>query len=255
MPDFSFPGDCKSLPAFRLFEASFLQGAGPGHPAQPTHPLFVYTTLKLILSYQVATSDPGFLSDQAAGLLRLDLLEANVDPALALSSLDGTVLRKVDGGWMDDQFAQANADLSPKHRRAVDRGAAHSAIKRNRKNIETLASQQQFLIPAESFLDHAGNRIDAALTRKVLLLVHTLDKCLGRPTRHNSDFTPGLIADAVAALSLWPDHWTDDDRQKFGYWVNDLRGDSRLHQSTDLILAHFKEVLEMYELQQEVATR
>src|SRR5262245_40020506 len=120
MPDFKFPGDCRSLPEFRLFESALVR---LGQPAQP-HALWAYATLKIILSYDAeVTGRPGFLSQQSAQLFSMDLKGAGLDPDVIFSAMRGNVLKPVEGGFVDEQFAKKNAELSPKHRRHVDVGA------------------------------------------------------------------------------------------------------------------------------------
>jgi len=244
MPDFKFPGDATSLPEFRLFEHAYLNG--PRAEDRRTHPLFIFTVLKLVLSYQAGTTERlGFLSDQALRLLEMELGDAGVAQDLAMQALEGTVLEKVEGGWMDAHFARLNAELSPKHRRHVDVGAAHSVIKRNRKNIEAAAAQQQMLLPPESFRDSTGEQLSANAAGRVLLLIITLDHCLLKKSRAAREMTSGLVADGADADAAIVD-WTEEQRFRFFYWIADMKEDPRMYNTTELILSHFAHVLEMY---------
>lgn len=243
MPDFKFPGDATSLPEYRLFKDAYRRVRPNGHPGEP---LVIFTTLKLILSYQASVTErPGFLNQQSMRLLEMELEENGIPINAALEAMSGTLLERLEDGWIDRQFAKANPELSPKHRRIVDVGAAHSIIKRNRRNIEAAASQQQMLLPPEIFRDASGAKLDAMEASRVLNLIGTVDRCLGRPARANREITAGLVADGAMADRVIRD-WDEERRYRFFYWIADMKGDPRMHQTTELILSHFAQVLEWY---------
>lgn len=148
----------------------------------------------------------------------------------------GLVITLADG-WLCELFAEMNPHTAGNFQTKEERGAHHSALVRNKKNIAAEAHQQIHLLPVEIFLKGDGQKMTETEAQRAMNVIKTIDNCLRVPTpRLRHDYTPGLMADAFAASQV-----PEDDLTEVYLWLRANREKHFTPKSAEELLKKFGE--------------
>lgn len=239
----SLPADCERWPEFQVFS-----GALAMLKLAPSMAWHAFGRLWVDLAYQAQlTGRPGLMTAQGCALYRRTLEHGDgmaVWNALVASGL----LRQESVGpggeeWFCGRFARLNEHLNPDAKRKELRGAAHSAIKRNERQIAANAAAQGLLLSATVFRHRDGRELTAQESQRAMVLIMTCDRALGKRARGQSEYTEGLMADAAHADKVLPAD--KDERYQFFFNLSDRREHPMLPKTTEQLLADIESVLRM----------
>ncbi len=200
--------------------------------------LAVFTRLFVELAQLArATRRVGFLPDEAVEQFLTTvawLLPAgSLLPLLSSGSL--SLLRREEGGYFCPSFAELNGHLSPDFQPMHMKGAVAKSIGGVRKQAEVVARQQTLLIDPKILVREDGTLFDAKESNKVTMLIHMVDRNLGRRQRTTSEFTAGLIGDAYRVLKT---HSDDEVNRKCAWIVHHRKTDHpAVPKTTEQVLA------------------
>ena len=224
------PLDFESRSQFRLMERL---------PFSPqTSPKLIAAALVLFLwrelAYAAQAGGPvGFLpADQA------DLLNQVFPGALDLLTQVG-FLAAVDGGYFCGTFAADNQHFSPDHMSIQKQGGIARSVALKKRQFASEAQQHSLLLPPELFVKGDGSAMSADEVNRVMMVVKLLDNYLGRKSRVNSEYSPGLVQDAWTVL----DKFSDEEINLVCRWIYSKRRTSACHpglpKTTEQILCDF----------------
>jgi hypothetical protein len=242
--EINLPVDYERLPEFRMLCAELQGPCRTGQPSQ-TGPkaieasaTFVWMRLWVELAYLAQTTNrPGFMTAQGMGLF-----ERSLDPMFGDDCSPATVLEKCGAlkrdkeEWYCDRFAKMNAHLAGNYQSKERRGAAASAVERNRQRIAAEAGHQAMLIGPENFRRRDGTPMESGEVQRAMVLIATVDRCLGLPGRTKGKFNETLITDAGEVVR----EFGAASLNKFYVWLQMHRGHPRLPTTTEQILGEFK---------------
>jgi hypothetical protein len=244
--------DFERLPEYRLLcdaLASRRNDKTAGIEMAATH---IWMRLWVELGYQAQiTNRAGWLSKNAAALFERSLEPMFGDDCRPMNLLveAGCVTEEIlrapgdpagasaaSGNYFCERFAKANAHLAGNFRSREERGAAASALERNKNKIAHEAQAQAMLLPTEIFKRRDGSAMAQGEVDRSMIMIKTLDNCLKAPGRSKKHYTEGLIADAGQAVSV---HQNSELRE-FYVWLSLNREHPAVPKTAEQILAEFE---------------
>ena len=157
--------------------------------------------------------------------------------------------------YVSMRFSRHNQHLGANFVSRETKGAAASALERNKNRIAHEANQQAMLLAPEVFRvpveweKQPDGPVTATKMRaltdseinRCMILIKTLDNCLRINNRKKGEYTEGLIADAWAAV----DKHTPESLREFYIWLTTNREHPAVPKVTEQVLAKFEEVFGM----------
>lgn len=158
--------------------------------------MFLWVRLWVELAQLVQSTERlGFFPQEAEALFVDTLGDAGVDFKL-LTSGTFALLKPVEGGWECPLFMRENGHLRPGARSMQSSGGHLRSFVLAQKKAERSLEHQVLLLPDELFVRPDGGAMDAEQTRRVTMIIRTVDNALKLPPRTGSQFTRGLVQDA-----------------------------------------------------------
>lgn len=234
------PVDVERLPEFRMLCAELMQLPSP-KPGVPVEPVAVYVWLRLWveLAYLAQTTNrPGWMNGSGRRLFEqsLGLFGEDVDVGALLERAG--IWSRCEDGWMCERFGKLNGHLAGDYKPRELKGAASSALERNKAHIAREAQQQAMLLGPELFKRRDGTVMTDAEVNRCMVVIKTLDNCLKAPARSKGGYTEGLIADAAEVATRPP-----EELREFYIWLSLRRDHPALPKTTEQVLARFEELL------------
>jgi hypothetical protein len=242
--DLRIPADFERLPEFRMLVAQLGERrAKAGNPKELDQAAtYIWMRLWVELAYLAQTTNrPGWINPQGAALFEssLEPLFGEDCQPLALLESSGS-LKKQGADYLCERFAKLNAHLAGNYTPREIRGAAASALERNKERIQKEADQQGMLLSPEIFRRRDGSPLSAVEIKRAMVVIKTVDNCLKVSGRKTGEYTAGLIADADYAASK---HGAA--LYSFYVWLSTNRENPMLPNTAEQILAEFERFLEM----------
>jgi hypothetical protein len=203
----------------------------------------LWIRLWIVLGYLArATNRPGWLN--AAGERQLNhacgrKFGEDCSPVSLLTA--GTVLRKIEVGYVCDLFATTNEKLAGNYMTKEEIGNRKSLIPRSKRVIAQEAKDQGQLLPKDFFRKRDGARMNAEEVDRSMVAIITLDRAVTpkRAPRFQSTYTQGLIADAWHVVSTT----SEEDLADFYGWLCVVREHPATPKSAEEILRDFDRLL------------
>lgn len=244
----NIPLDFEGTPEFWKLKAALCklrgkQGLTDKIPEPQIHSIAIYLWVKLwvVLGYQArSTNRPGWLSPLGEQMLR-EAVPLFGDDCSLMGVLSDNLLRPVEDGWQCDLFAALNAHTSGDYKSAQKVGNLRSRLNAQRKNINAAAMMQAQLLPPEVFKKRDGTPMSASESERCTVLVMTLDRCLRQRPRRTGEFTPGLMADAAAAIASCD----AEGLQAVYYWVTERRDHPATPKTAEEVLIQWDKIAAM----------
>jgi len=246
------PVDFERLPEFRLLcrelraRQSEKQSEGQSDQAVERVAVFIWMRLWVELAYLAqTTNEPGMLT--VAGF---KLFESTLEPLfgegceVAKILCESAILRADPRGtdcFYCERFARMNAHLAGNFKSREVRGAAGSALERNKHHIAREAHQQGMLLPPEMFKKGDGTQMESSEVNRCMVVIKTIDNCLQVRGRKQGEYTEGLIADAHGAA----EGRTAEDLRKFYVWLAMNREHPLMPKTTEQVLREFERLWKM----------
>lgn len=244
MAEFKLPVDYERLPEFRLLvdEVKALKSDNDCRGCEVQTASYLISRLFVDLSYLAQqTNQPGLLTVSGASLFVASLCSAfSTDRVLPMLSRAGLLTPRGEE-YFCERFARHNEHLAGDHVSGVHRGAARSALVRQKHQIAAEANHQAMLLPETIWRDKSGLEIPAHEINQLMTEILTLDRILKRPARHKSEFSEGLVADALEVVR----RHAPEQLQSFHYWLLDVRDKSVIPKTAEQILARWGELIEL----------
>ena len=237
--ELNIPVDFERLPEFRQLCSELSSPLVGGDETA----VFIWMRLWVELAYQAqVTNRPGLLNGNGGELLRksLGIMTADIDIFKMLFQC-GILKPDGDKGWFCDRFARMNAHLAQNYVSREAKGAAASALERNKNRIAQEANQQAMLLAPSLFKKSAGDTMTDSEIQRCMILIKTLDNCLKVNSRKRGEYTEGLMADAWAAV----DKHTPEALREFFIWLSTNREHPAVPKTTEQVLAKFEECFAM----------
>jgi hypothetical protein len=240
--EMKLPVDFERLPEMRQLGAALRAAGCEMRDALACH---LVMRLWVELAYQAQTSnEPGLLTEQGA-----NLWVSGIEWTSETNWTDATDILQlmVAAGWLKgrgglgdapkeyfcERFARLNGHLAGDFKSRELRGAAASALERNRKLIATEAVQQAMLLSPEIFRDREGRPIAASEVQRLMVVIKTVDNALKLPGRATGAYSEGLIADAAAAVAAH----SPEELREFYVWLSLNREHPVVPKTTEQVLA------------------
>jgi len=203
----------------------------------------LWMRLWIVLGYLArATNRPGWLN--AAGERQLNhacgrKFGEDCPPVSLLAA--GTVLRKIEDGYVCDLFATTNEKLSGSFMTKEEIGNRKSLIPRSKRVIAQTAKDQAQLLPKDFFHKRDGTVMNADEVDRSMVAIITLDRAVTpkRAPRFQSTYTQGLIADAWHVVCTT----SEEDLADFYGWLCVVREHPATPKSAEEILRDFDRLL------------
>jgi hypothetical protein len=203
----------------------------------------LWIRLWIVLGYLArATNRPGWLN--AAGERQLNhscrrKFGEDCPPVSFLTA--GTVLRKVEDGYVCDLFATTNAQLAGNFMTKEERGNRRSLIPRSKHVIAQEAVTQAELLPKDFFRKRDGTLMDRRTVDRSMIVIISLDRAITptRSQRFQSTYTQGLVADACHVMETT----SAEDLAEFYKWLCVVREHPATPKSAEEILRDFDRLL------------
>ncbi len=262
----NIPVDFERLPEFRQLCGLLASRATKLPPATQGERVGVEAIVTLMwmrlwveLAYQAQTTNrPGLLSGAAAGLYEQSLeplfgddfrpiavlcecgaLQAT--PSLPDKSASSSLVSANEVGYHCERFAKLNGHLAGDHVSREARGAAASALERNRQRIAAEANQMGMLLPPELFKKRAGGTMSDTESQRCMVLIATVDRCLKLASRARGSFTEGMMMDAYDVVA-----GNEAAKLREVYvWLSLHREHPLVPKTTEQVLADFGRILDM----------
>jgi hypothetical protein len=144
-----------------------------------------------------------------------------------------------DSGLNCERFMRLNAHLAGNFKSRELKGATASALVRSRQRIAAEAKAQGDLLPPEIFKKADGTKMGDAEVNRCMVLIRTVDRCLGLPSRLQAQFANGLVADASAVA----EKFEQEEIRKFYVWLSTHRESVVVPKRTELVVAQWTQLL------------
>ncbi|MBI4663598.1 MAG: hypothetical protein HY735_32760 [Verrucomicrobia bacterium] len=224
------PVDFASRTEFRLLERAVEK---PGAATV----LFLY--LWRAVAYAAENGRLGSLSRDEAALLAEDTAFLGLENPISLLTAPNGFLVSDGDGYFCPLFAADNKALSPNFVPIQRQGGLARGVVMKRRSLEGVAQQQSLLLDPALFKRPDGNPMSPDEINRAIMLIKLLDGYLGRRARLNSEFSPGLVADAYRADRAY----SEDTINRFCSWLYVQRqshaGHPGLPETTEQVLHDF----------------
>jgi len=211
----------------------------------------LWIRLWVVLGYLArATNRPGWLN--AAGERQLNhacgrKFGEDCPPVGVLAA--GTVLRKVEDGYMCDLFATVNPQLAGTFLTKEKRGNLRSLVGRSKNVIAHDAVAQAQLLPRDFFRKRDGTLMQQPEVDRSMIIIISLDRALKLRARHQSTFTQGLVSDAWYVQETTP----AEQLTEFYKWLSEVHDHPATPKSAEEILRDFDRLLKVSQACKEAA--
>lgn len=248
--EFRMPVDYERLPEFRMLCLSLGEHVQPHVAHQQTHEknvekaaVYIWARLWVELSYAAQTTNrPGLLTRAGSELYKQSLEPLFGEGCDPLELLAGSGALKYEGeDFYCERFAKLNAHLAGNFKSKEIRGAAGSALERNKNRIAHDADVQAMLLPPEIFKKRDGSPLADTEVQRCMVVIMTIDNCLKRTGRKKGEYSEALIADAAAVC----DKGSPEALRGFYVWLATNREHPRLPKTTEQILGDFEAIQAM----------
>jgi len=149
----------------------------------------------------------------------------------------GTVLRKIEDGYLCDMFAKVNPQLAGNYLTKEERGNRRSTPGRIKNVVGQEAAMQAQLLPKDFFHKRDGALMNATEVSRSMIVIISIDRAV-RPAggqRYQSTYTPGLMADACHVYETTP----ADDLVEFFKWLWEVHDHPATPKSAEEVLRDF----------------
>ncbi|HEX3800274.1 MAG TPA: hypothetical protein VH413_16380 [Verrucomicrobiae bacterium] len=234
--------DLESLPEFRLLNHA-IDSARNKNDGSVVALAMVVRLYRELAYHAQTTNRAGWLNRPGVILFGNSCLTWFGDlEAVKLLEESGWLKKEAEGnGYLCESFARLNANLASDFRSREEKGAMASALSRNRHRISHEAHQQASLLPAEIYRRENGTVIEQPKIIRLHTVIKTIDYALKLPSRSGTSYTPGLIADAAAAV----ESRTEEEMREFYLWLAMNRENPAVPKTAEQILANFSGVFAM----------
>lgn len=159
---------------------------------------FIIFRLFVTLGYIArSTNEPGLLPKDCMAEYLSSLEPLFGEDCNVIQMLEGAQLLSArEDGWFCHLFATNNPHLAGNYKRACDKGNVNSRISAALKKVQEGVAQQCLLFPPAIFQDESGHVMTDTESRRAMVLIQMLDRCLDQPQRGVQAFTSGVMAAA-----------------------------------------------------------
>ena len=202
----------------------------------------LWVRLWIVLGYLArSTNRPGWLN--AAGERQLNHAYRRVggDGSAVNILTMGTVLRKVEDGWVCDLFAATNAELAGNFLTKEERGNRRSLVGRCKNVIGHDAKAQAELLPKDFFRKRDGVLLNEKEVDRIMIVIISIDRALKLRQRHRGTYTQGLVADAFFIQEATP----QEDLVEFYKWLSEVHDHPATPKSAEEVLLDFDRLLKV----------
>lgn len=240
------PLDFEQLPEYwQLREAlasSSKAGTSPRQIEQSAS--FLFSRLMVTLGYQArSTCQPGRLTKGGVSQLRQSVDPLYGDDCNPVNLLESSGLLTSDGdGWNCPLFARLNPHLSANYKPSHIKGNERSRLAATMKNIPGEAAQQAVLLgmtQPEVFKKRNGEKMAQPEIQRCIIMIRTVDRCVGQKERTSSGFSEGLMATALAIV----EQHDAEVLKKFYFWLVGQRENPAVGKTTEEVLAQIETLL------------
>ena len=259
--DLKLPVDFERLPEFRMLCGQLL--SANGKPVDPKiierAAVFIWLRLWVELAYAAQTTNQPGLMTSGGSVLFVQSLEPMFGTDVEVMEMlvkAGCLKPKGDcplavTEWNCERFARMNGHLAGDFVSRETKGAAASALERNRKHIERAVGDQVMLLApevfrvrdtsAEGIVGSGFRSLTHSEINRCMVMIKTLDNCLKISSRKKGEYTDGLIGDAWAAVEKHSPAALKD----FYVWLQTHREHPAVPKRTEQVLAKFEECFQM----------
>ena len=214
--------------------------------------VFIWMRLWVELAYLAQTTNrPGLMTSSGAGLFMaslepmfgegVDVMKLLTQAGCLKPNSQSPIADGQEEGWMCERFGRMNAHLAQNFVSREVKGAAASALERNKYRLAAEANQQADLLPREIFKKRSGETMTPQEVQRCMVLIKNVDHQLANRGRKPGEYTEGLIADASAAS----ERYSPESLREFYIWMGTHREHPALPKTTEQVLAKFEEVFSM----------
>ncbi len=175
----------------------------------------------------------------AAGLLKAVDGRSKMEDGAATPVSNPSSNAHLPSSFLCERFARWNEHLALDHKSAQVRGAEHSALARNKRNIAQASAQQSMLLPPASFKKRDNTPLTGTEMNRALTVINMVDNCLKLARRRSGDYPDGLLHDAVEVC----ERYDPDQLETAYYWIIDHRDHPGIPKTTEQLLANFGSVV------------
>jgi hypothetical protein len=209
--------------------------------------ILLWLRLWVVLGYLARSTDkPGWLDDMGVrqvnqGMPAWQFQDCSPVEILAQTPLLTPVESSPDGpkGYMCKAFADLNEALAGNFMSKEERGNRRSEPGRTRNSVAAEAKGQMHLLPPATFTKRSGEPMVSTECEAAIRHIRHIDRALVPGHRRPpGSFTPGLMADACAAVGST----NDELRFKFYQWLSVRRDHPATPKSAEEILKDWDSV-------------
>jgi hypothetical protein len=153
----------------------------------------------------------------------------------------GTVLRKIEDGYLCDMFAKVNPQLAGNYLTKEERGNRRSTPGRIKNAVGQEAIHQATLLPKDFFHKRDGALMNPTEVDRSMIVIISIDRAV-RPKgtqRYQSTYTPGLMADACHVYETTG----AEDLAEFFKWLWEVHDHPATPKSAEEVLRDFDRLL------------